>query len=132
MRAWRFEQDGKSLLALNIEGRVTRWRGVDFQQPETVCDTGPNIDTACLSEDGRWLAASSTNGAVRVWDLPRRIQVGEFAAHTNRVVLERFLSQGTKLVVIHFMDSSFHEWDLAQWQKIRSWNAPVGFRPTSY
>src|SRR5262249_2356828 len=66
---WCFAPDSKSVVTLDFQGHVTRWQGIDFQDAQLSLELGMNVDEACISADGRWLAASWTGGEVRVWDL---------------------------------------------------------------
>ena len=71
--AWRFSPDSQSVVTLDPQGRVTRWRGRDFQHPETLFEIGTNRypEFDLLSGDGRWLAVTTTNNVLQVWDLSR-------------------------------------------------------------
>jgi hypothetical protein len=42
--AWAFEADSKSVVTFNGHGRVTRWKGANFELPEPLLETGAITD----------------------------------------------------------------------------------------
>jgi WD40 repeat protein len=42
--AWAFEADSKSVVTFNDHGRVTRWKGANFELPEPLLETGEIAD----------------------------------------------------------------------------------------
>ncbi len=121
---WRFGPDSQSVVVVNRQGGVVRWKGTNFREMEPLLEIGANYLRACLSGDGQRVAAGFTN-AIQVWDLPgraplRRISVsGEYAPCT-------FLAQGNKLLSWRQPENSLHEWDLTTGQEARSWPAQPG------
>ena len=51
---WRFEPDGRAIVTLDHEGKVRRWSGPEFQQPEPLLDLGNDQGNTCFSADGRF------------------------------------------------------------------------------
>jgi hypothetical protein len=51
---FRFAPDN-SVVTVDIQGRVARWQGTDFQDMQPLLEIG-SFDEACFSEDCRWLA----------------------------------------------------------------------------
>jgi WD40 repeat protein len=122
---WRFSLDSQSVLSVDRQGRVARWQGKEFREMEVLVDIGTNHLGPCMSDDGRWLAAGSTNGLIRVWDLENRTQQSALALHDGAVLPWTFLSQGRKLVIIHPDDGSVHEWDLTTRQESQASHSSV-------
>ena len=95
-------------------------------------ELGTNVDEACISEDCRWLADTSTGGVIRVWDLQSRNRSGEFTANARSVVPCEFMAQGSRLMIVHKNDNSLHEWDLKTWQETRSWRGAPGMSTRAF
>ena len=71
---WAFEAGSKSVVTFNHRGRVTRWKGANFEIPEPLLETerkSNNGFPSCFSSDGHLLGLGSDN-LVEVWDVPRR------------------------------------------------------------
>jgi eukaryotic-like serine/threonine-protein kinase len=127
--AWAFEADGKSVLTLNGQGRVTRWKGANFELEEPLLETGKISDYGgfmwCFSRDGRRLALGSPEGLVQVWDIPSRALWRQITSSTGRVRALRFLANGNRLLTLSVNDFVVHEWDLTTPWEIQSWRAPA-------
>jgi WD40 repeat protein/tRNA A-37 threonylcarbamoyl transferase component Bud32 len=121
-KAWHFSPDSKSVLACDSKGRVARWLGPDFQRAESLFDVGTNVLEAQISSDCRLLALGSTNGAIQVWDLNRRLRLREFSGvQTPWGMSLLFLQESHKLLAMYFQDSSLHECDLTTGMETKSW-----------
>jgi WD40 repeat protein len=131
---WCFASDSRSVLTLNQQGQVARWTGFDFQQKEPVLDVGadhisssPFYRSHLFSRDGRFLAVSSTNGDISVWDVSQRVLRHEFRPGGIAVAPQSFLDHGNRLIVWSGTNNRFSEWDLAANREIQSWPGPVRF-----
>jgi WD40 repeat protein len=101
---------------------VARWQGYDFQERIALLDLGPSTVYACLSQDQKLVAAGSTNGAIAVWDLHRRVQVG--GGTTGSIFPITFCDEDKRLITLAPGEHQVSEWDLTTWRKIRSWGLP--------
>ena len=133
---WCFTPDSRSVLVLNRQGRVSRWSGAEFRQEEPLLETGEAIDSVRFSyngfsQDGRFLAAGSTNGVLRIWDLSRRVQLRQWTNTTGSVAIAGFLADGHKLVTVSESDNLLHQWDLQTGLEMQSWQAPPQFMATA-
>jgi eukaryotic-like serine/threonine-protein kinase len=130
MAAWRFSPDSKSVLTLDRQGGVTKWKGIDFQQAEPLMNIGTNFSFwwSLISQDCRLLAVGSTDGTVRVWDVNRRTLLQQLAGLGSPWPCE-FLARQNKLVVADLRDSSHHEWDLTTWLETKSWKGTADPSP---
>jgi serine/threonine protein kinase/WD40 repeat protein len=137
---WQFAPDSKSVLALDRQGQLTRWQGIDFQESEPLADIGTNFFrapyhySALISRDGRWLAVGSTNGVLRLWDLHQRAPPREATISKDAVFPCAFLDGGRSLVIVDSSGHSLHELELADWRETRVWpcigpNADYVFSP---
>ena len=128
MTAWCFAPDSQSVVTSDPQGRVTRWQGRDFQQPETLFEIGTNRYPECdlLSSDGRLLAVTTTNNVLQVWDLSRRPARRELPRQAGKIWAQSFSADGNKLVTWSGDDNVFREWDLNSnsSQPIHSWGVP--------
>jgi eukaryotic-like serine/threonine-protein kinase len=126
--AWAFEADSKSVVTLNKHGRVTRWKGGDFELPEPLLETGAITNRSgfawCLSSDGRRLALGSVGGVVQVWDISSRALWRQLTNSTGRVRAVKFFAEGNRLLTLSVNDHLVHDWDLTTASKVQSWQAP--------
>jgi WD40 repeat protein len=124
--AWAFAPDSKSVVTVDLQGIVARWQGTNFSESQTMLEIGTNFNEVCISENARWLAEASEDGAVRVWDLQKRIRLQEFNAHSGPVRLRQFMAGGSRLLIGRGDDNSLHDWDLKTCREIRSWPGAPG------
>jgi WD40 repeat protein/serine/threonine protein kinase len=139
LRSWCFDTDSRSVLTVDRQGKVSRRHGTDFQQMQTLFEVDTNSVASAFSPDRfspdrRLLATALSNGVVQVWDIKRCAPLQELAGHTKNVFPIEFLSQETKLVVLHPGDGSLHEWDLSKGQETQLWRgvaspSAVAFSP---
>jgi WD40 repeat protein len=120
---WRFASDGKSLLALDGRGQVTRRSGTHFNLQTPLLDAGPNLDfdraPTDFSANGRWLTIT-TNGVTRVWDLEAHESAPKIRT-TGRLLGHGFATSPPRLVVYEDAQALVQEWDLSTAKKLRSW-----------
>jgi WD40 repeat protein len=129
MATWSFGPDSASVLTVDPQAHVARWKGMDFREPESMMDLGTQLSPCgwplrypvLFSRDARLLAAGSTDGVIKVWDLEQRALLREFRASTGSVAPLGFPAQRKSLVVFAFNDRSIHEWDLAGGQEVCTW-----------
>jgi WD40 repeat protein/serine/threonine protein kinase len=129
MTAWRFTPDSQSVVTSDLQGRVTRWGGRDFQQAETLFEIGTNRYPGydLLSSDGRLLAVTTTDNVLQVWDLSRRRLWREFPSPTGTIWAQSFSDDDNKLVTWSGDDDMFREWDLNSGREIHSWGVPAEY-----
>jgi len=119
---FQFTSNRRTLLTIDLQGRVWRREGTNLQVETPLFDLGADLvpfrDHAEFSGDGEWLATAQ-GGLVRVWDLrtgsntPRLVTPGMLVAHS--------FAPGGKLFIVYDRGSaSVHEWDLGTFQKPRS------------
>ncbi|HEY1662462.1 MAG TPA: serine/threonine-protein kinase [Verrucomicrobiae bacterium] len=131
---WQFAPDSQSVLTFNKEGQLSRWSGPDFQQKETILETGTNNYYRSsgysygnlISQDGRFLAVGGTNGILRVWDVSRRVLAHQLSiATTGEEYPINFLADGNTLLTGSESGNAIHEWDLTTGVEIQSWQVPA-------
>ena len=115
---WALASEGDSILTVEDNGWLTRWHGPEFQQAEPLLRLSPDSDGVCLSPDQRLLATGSTNGSVKLWDVPQRRFLREIRIATGAVRPHKFLEANTRLVVVHPRDQSLAIHDLNTGEQI--------------
>ncbi len=80
----------------------------------------------------RNLAAGNPAGTVQVWDLQQRLLALEISADGDRTFPAFFLPRANHLVLHHFRDNAFHEWDLTTGKEVRSWKVKMRPGPFSH
>ncbi|MBE7502513.1 MAG: protein kinase [Verrucomicrobiales bacterium] len=125
---WWFGPGDSSVLVRDAQGRIVRHHGPNLEAKEPLFefDQAP-YGLTCVSDDGRWLAAGSTNGSVRVWELPRKQLAREFPASPGAVAAIAIRPDASSLVTFHAADEAFHDWDLNTARHRGVWRPPVDF-----
>jgi WD40 repeat protein/serine/threonine protein kinase len=132
VKAWRFMPDGSSVLTVDTEGHVARWRGSDLRESDPLMEIGAVKDLrTVISPDCRLIAVGPIAGAVRIWDVARRERLREFQVGSLSSVPAVFLGPD-KLAVFCETDRSLHEWNLTTWQEMESWQCPAPLSQVSF
>jgi WD40 repeat protein len=129
VRAWSFLPAGPAILALDEQGGVARWQGIDFQQSETLLKLETKASTARFSADGRLMATASPKGTVQIWDLEQGGLLREIASEKGWESPVTFLGRSNHLVTQHGRNGGFREWDATIGQEIRSWRLSAPASP---
>ena len=124
------------MVTLDPQGHVIRWRGRDFQQPETLFEIGTNryLEYDTLSGDGRWLAVTTTSNVLEVWDMSRGQRWHELPRQPGKIWAQGFSADGNKLFTWSGDDNLLREWDLNSnsSQPIQKWREPSEFCATAF
>jgi WD40 repeat protein/serine/threonine protein kinase len=121
VRAWSFLPVGPAILALDEQGCVARWQGIDFQQSETLLKLETKASTARFSADGRFMATASPKGTVQIWDLQQGGLLREIASEKGWESPVAFLGRSNHLVTQHGRNGGYREWEVTTGQEIRNW-----------
>jgi WD40 repeat protein len=125
---WRFAPGSESIVTCDLDGDVIRWTGRDFQERQTLVRLGGGLVNVALSHDCGTVAASFTNGIIRVLDLNQGSLRHEIKTGSSSAVVWGFADGSNRLLVVDEQDKSLHEWnlgsavaqplepDLADWQ----------------
>jgi WD40 repeat protein len=114
-----------SVVALNAQGEVKRWRAPDFAHAESEFAVEGEFDSenAIIAPDCHWLAIRRNDDTVEVWDLHRG------AVHqrlpTRSELSWRFFPDGTKLVTLEKGTDLMHVWDLASGARSETWRRAI-------
>ena len=126
--SWRFAPTSDSIITCSLGGDVIRWEGRDFQERQPLLKLGEGLVNVAFSEDCGTLAASFTNGLIRVWNLNQESPCFELKTGSSSAVVWGFADGTNRLLVVNENDQSLHEWnlvsgveqrpgpDLADWQ----------------
>jgi WD40 repeat protein len=125
VRAWSFLPVGPAILALDEQGCVARWHGIDFQQSQALLKLETKPLTARFSADGRFLATGSPKGTMQVWDLESGSLLPEVASKEGWESPFAFLGSSNHLVTQCGRAGGFREWDVTAGREIRSWQRSV-------
>jgi WD40 repeat protein len=125
---WCFASDSQSVVTMDHQGRVTRWRGRDYQQAEPLFEIQTNLylPYGLFSSDGRLLAVTTTNNVVQVWDLSRRRVWREFPSPSGEILACRFSHNNNKLATLSDDLKLLQEWDLNSGLERLSWRVAPG------
>jgi WD40 repeat protein/serine/threonine protein kinase len=126
VRAWSFLPDGQAILALDEQGHVARWQGVDYQQSQGLLEVGMKPGAARFSPDGRFLATASPGGATKIWDLPQGELLREVAGGEGPEFPVMFLDRSNHLVTQYGQAGNYREWDVTTGREIRRWQLTGG------
>jgi len=123
---WTFRKEGRSVLTAGLEG-ITRWSGPEFGRRELLVGRNdPRLrdkeaNSPRFSADGRFLAFSTADGTIEVWDLQER---APHCVLTNAIDSPplRFIDGGNGLISRSLRDRLLVQWDLRNKQRKRSWS----------
>jgi eukaryotic-like serine/threonine-protein kinase len=122
---WRFASDSQSVLALDTDRRVKRYRMDDLRETETLFelnDPSALLRPGSLSESGMLLAAGSSNGVVRVWNLAKQTVEHRLIAPVERPVMSySFLAADSLLVTVTTDLTNVQLWDLRTSRLLHAW-----------
>lgn len=93
VRAWNLLPDGQGMLALDDQGRVARWHGVDFQQHHPLLELGKKAAVAHFSPGGQWCLALEGDGRGRLLQVASG-QETQFAFNLRQVSGAAFSPDG--------------------------------------
>jgi WD40 repeat protein len=131
IKGFTFAPDGKSVLALDDAGRLSRWSGDWFDRSELLLEvaaTDPKWTATFvdITPDGRWLAFINAGLEVEVWDVQRRSLLCSIRTTGRTAGPLKFLPN-SKLLVGSSLDG-ISEWDLRAGKEMRSWRLgmPMG------
>jgi WD40 repeat protein len=110
---WRFAPGSDAILTCELNGGVTRWTGRGFEERQTLLNVGTGLASVVLSDDCGTVAASFTNGNIRIWNLNDGALRREFKSGSNAAVVWGFAGDSNRLLVVNEPDQSLHEWDLS-------------------
>jgi serine/threonine protein kinase/WD40 repeat protein len=143
---WCFSADSQAIICRSQEGAVVRRQGPDFRETRRLVDraTGPAA-SFLFSDAGQWLAQSSSNGVVQVWDLRQGKQLQPLQVGTSAVVVAAFPDETGRLLTIRSTQKGeeqqrdwrtvdIDEWQVQTGQKTRTWQTtwPIGPRLIGY
>jgi WD40 repeat protein len=109
------------------DSTIRLWSGRDFAEPTVWMRLGKESYPVKFSPDGRWLATSSDEGKIQVWDLLNRRQRAVLASRPTRAGPRVFLDKGERLVAAYSNPDAFVEFDVETGAVVRTyaWNNPV-------
>jgi WD40 repeat protein len=124
--AGSFTPDSRSVVTLNGQGEVKRWRGPDFGQADCEFEVGGEFDrgNAVMSSDCHWLAIRRNDGTVEIWDLHRGA-VHQRLPPTKSERTWGFFADGTKLVTLEKGADRMHVWDLTSGAPLETWRRAI-------
>jgi WD40 repeat protein/tRNA A-37 threonylcarbamoyl transferase component Bud32 len=136
---WRFAEDSKSLMTVDMNGQVARWHGRGFREMRTELELGhltapgsPTPQRAEFSPDLRYIALKRSGAAreVEVWDVPSANLRYRLPAGAETFPVAAFRDRHTLLVFDEHNAGAIQcrEWDLRSGRETHSW--PVSLRGT--
>ena len=127
---WRFAPDGLSIVAIDNQGRISRWNGEDFQDAQPLADLGPSTHPHLLSPDTRFALATTPAGNFRIWDLSHGVSLPDWRPNPSQPILPvGFSANSKRLRTRNVFDGALQEWDIETGQKILSWQGATSRTP---
>jgi WD40 repeat protein len=114
---WRFAPTSESIITCDLGGDVIRWEGRNFQEQQTLLRLGSGLVNVAFSDDCEMVAASFTNGIIRVGKLNNESLWREIKTGSSSAVVWGFAAGSSRLLVVNENDHSLHEWSLASGQE---------------
>jgi WD40 repeat protein len=119
--AWTFASDSSAILALDKQGRVTRWQGTHFQHGQPHLDLGSKAYRAVFSPDGRLVAAKRSGETLEIWSLDRCTLAQRIEPQDGPEEPVAFLAEPNRLVTFQRETGGFREYDVATGEELDSW-----------
>jgi eukaryotic-like serine/threonine-protein kinase len=119
--AWIFTPDSQGMFTCNFAGDVRYWTGLNFDQPTDWLNVGTGSFRVLFSEDCRWLATSTEEGSIAIWDMEKRERRYQLPHMPGRALSEHFTHEGSRLFVRYRDQDSMQEWDLPSEQVVQTW-----------
>ena len=124
VQAWRFAPDSKSILAVDQQGHLARWRGADFQDKEVLGELGVEQGRSTLiSADATIIAAEHDFGSSKLWKLDADGKPHELPSEPIKGRPLAFVAKNRHLLTMGFRDQTIREWELEPVRAVRSWQA---------
>ncbi len=124
---WKFDEQGKSVLALTRDGKLIRMGGRDFREERILAEISNKEirrERTCFAPDAPLLAALQPKNILQVWNLERGQLEREFTAPTT-IQPVAFREHGSKLLLDYMSKdpavSGLYEWSVATGETLRSW-----------
>jgi len=118
-----FTPDGKYIVGVGADNRIRLWRFLSKDQPRInpvvharFGHEDAIIDMA-ISSDGKWLATSSADRALKLWSLPDLKQVESFGEQEDVVEALAFLPSGKAFMAAR-MNGSISDYTVAAPRKV--------------
>lgn len=116
--AWSFSADGKAVMTVEPNGRLTKWQGESWSDKEVLLEIGPNALRRRLSLDGHFIATGTKEGTIAIWDVQERRLIREAKLHPGPVAPLDFFAKNSRLALVFLDEMSVHIWDLANWREV--------------
>jgi WD40 repeat protein len=118
---WQFTSDSQAVLAVDRDGHVAHYGGANYGRKQVLLDLGGPPHWADFSVDGQFLVTARRPDVLEVWSLGDRRQLLEITLPPRGAFPVTVLPRSNHLLTRDYRDSSFHEWDLATGEEIRTW-----------
>ncbi|MFN0112560.1 MAG: caspase family protein [Blastocatellia bacterium] len=129
VRRWQAHGDGVNAMQFTSDGKLVTGSS---DQSIKVWDASGNaigalkqtkeINSLCLSNDGKLLAAGLADGSIKIFDAANWQELRSLAAHSGAVFALSFNNDG-KLLASGGVDQTIKLWQTGDWQTVRSINA---------
>jgi len=130
VRTWRFAPDSLSIVAVDAEGRVSRWDGEDFQYAHALAELGPSQQPHLLSPDARFALATTPGGHFRIWDLILGVGLPEWRPDASKPIIPIGFDASSKFLrTRNIFDGTLQEWEIETGREIRSWQGSTSGMP---
>ncbi len=122
IRAWRFTADSQNVLAVDRDGHVSRYRGADFREKQDLLDLDGPPHWADFSADGQFLVAGRQGDSLEVWSATELRLLRSIELPPRGAIPVAVLPRSNYLLTSSY-DGTFHEWDLATGDEVRTWHS---------
>ncbi len=122
VRSWRFAPDSQSIVAVDPQGRASRWHGEDFQEVHPLAELGPSPLPYLISPDGRFALVTTAGGHFRIWDLERGVVLPDWRPNASqRIVPVEFGPSSRHLRTRNPVNGTLQEWEIGSGRATRTW-----------
>lgn len=108
------------------EGRVVSYDLATFQGATNLDSLGTNVSVVAVSPDGRWLAAGTRSGELKIWNWTAQQTVTNISAHSLEIGNVVFSADGQTLITAS-SDRQLKHWRVADWKVATAWEWPSNY-----
>jgi serine/threonine protein kinase/WD40 repeat protein len=128
IRAWSFSGTDGTLVTLDDQGRVRRWRDGQTNAPVELFETGPTRFGGVLSSDAALLAHGTRNGPIAVWGVNSGEKLAEIGSAAEFRVPVALLVGSTNLISFQPRERTYTRWSLPGAVPLETWPVNQGLR----
>ncbi|WP_166826103.1 protein kinase domain-containing protein [Thalassoroseus pseudoceratinae] len=113
-----FTPDGESLFSCGTDSRIVRWNTKTWKSSHTFKGHVARVEAIAVSPNGRWLASSSYDHRVGIWDLETNENVELLRPIPAHHIFSVAFSSDSRFLAIGSRSGNFEIRDTTRWERL--------------